>query len=47
MTGLMTVWADGVPKDLGEGDFAMVPAYHNHTYPVSYTHLTLRTIYSV
>jgi quercetin dioxygenase-like cupin family protein len=32
MTGLMTVWADGVPKDLGEGDFAMVPAYHNHTY---------------
>ena len=32
MTGQMTVWADGIPKDLGEGDFAMVPAYHNHTY---------------
>lgn len=32
MSGLVTVWADGVPKDLGEGDFAMVPAYHNHSY---------------
>lgn len=32
MTGQMTVWADGVPRDLGAGDFAMVPAYHNHSY---------------
>jgi len=32
MTGGMTVWADGVPKDLGAGDFVMVPAYHNHSY---------------
>lgn len=32
MTGQMTVWADVVPKDLGAGDFAMVPAYRNHSY---------------
>jgi len=32
MTGQMTVWVDGVGKDVGAGDFAMVPAYHNHSY---------------
>ena len=32
MTGTVRVWANGKPRDLGAGDFAMVPGYTNHSY---------------
>ncbi|KAK5128550.1 hypothetical protein LTR85_003221 [Meristemomyces frigidus] len=32
MTGQVRVWANGKPRDLGAGDFAMVPAYTRHSY---------------
>lgn len=32
MTGTVRVWANGKPRDLGAGDFAMVPGYANHSY---------------
>ncbi|CAK4032795.1 Hypothetical predicted protein [Lecanosticta acicola] len=32
MAGQIRVWANGRPRDLGAGDFAMVPAMTNHSY---------------
>lgn len=32
MTGKVRVWANGEPRDLGAGDFAMVPGFTKHSY---------------